>query len=274
MELVIVIGLMAMIGALAFASFATSRRVRDVVTSGQNTLSVLRTAQTRAVAGQDNLPWGVRLESGRFILFSGASFASSSNTTIYTLPASVQITNIALAGGAQEIVFHRLDGKTDQAGAFDVRAIGSASQTFSVTIDPSGRAYQSGTAPATSGTRVTDARHRNFTLGWSIQNATTMRLTFSDPPNPDFPYDIVMSPPAPRTTFDWSGTFTVGRQNQTLRIHALSITSTNTVLSVDRDCRYNNKKVVIAIDTKAIAMYEADCATMSVGAFGGVMNEP
>lgn len=270
-ELVIVLGLMAVIGALAFASYATSRRVRDVVANGQNALSVMRTAQTRAIAGQDNTLWGVRLEANRFILFSGAAYAGSLATTIYTLPATVEIANIALAGGGQEVVFHRLDGRTDQSGTFDVRAIGSASQIFSVTIDPSGRAYQTGTAPATSGTRVIDARHRNFVLGWSLKDAVTMTLTFSDP---DLTQNIPMLPAAPRTTFDWSGTISAGGQNQTLRIHALSITDTDTVLSVDRDCRYNNKKLTIAIDTKGIATYEADCATITVGTFGGAMIEP
>ena len=273
-EIAVVIGIMALVGALAMASFAASRRARDLAVSGQNVLSVLSTAAARAAAGQDGLEWGVRLESARFILFSGASYAGSANTTIYNLPASVQIANIALVGGGQEIVFHRLDGRTDQAGAFDVQVIGSASQVFSVTIDPSGRAYQTGTAPAISGTRVIDARHRNFALGWTIKNATTLRLTWSNPPGADVILDIAMAPAIPRTTFDWSGTTAVGGQNQTLRIHAPSITDTNTILSVDRDCRYNNKKLTIAIDTKTIATYEADCATITVGTFGGTMSEP
>jgi len=273
-ELAIVVNVMALIGTLAFASFASSRRVRDVTASGQNALSVLRTAQTRAAAGQDRVPWGVRLESDRFILFSGETFSGALTTAIYTVPATVEIANIALAGGGQEAVFDRLDGKTDQAGTFEVRAMGSASQVFVITIDQSGRAYQAGTAPALGGTRVIDARHRNFALGWSIQNATTLRLTFSDPPNPDIFYDIAMAPPAPRAVFDWAGTYIVGGQNQALRIHALAITGTNTTLSVDRDCQYNNKKLVIAIDTKTIATYEADCVTVTVGTFGGVMSEP
>ncbi|MFY9463430.1 MAG: type II secretion system protein [Candidatus Sungiibacteriota bacterium] len=273
-ELVIVVGIMALVGTLAFVSFATSRRVRYVAVSGQNALSVLHTAQARAVAGEDGAPWGVRLEPARFIIFSGASFFGALTTTVYTLPATVEIANIVLAGGGQEVVFHRLDGRTNQLGTFDVRAIGSASQIFSVTIDSSGRAYQTGTAPATSGTRVIDARHRNFALDWTIKNATTMELIWSDPPNPDVIVPVAMAPAAPRTSFDWSVTTAVGGQNQVLRIHALAITDTNTTLSVDRDCGYNNKRMTITIDTKTIATYETDCATITVGTFGGAMTEP
>lgn len=273
-ELAVVIAVIALVGALALVSFVNSRRVRDLVTSGQNVLSVLRVAQTKAVAGEAASPWGVRFEASRFILFSGTSFVSSMTTTVYTLPAGIEIANIALTGGGQEVVFRRLDGRTVQSGTFDIRVVGSASQVFSVTIDASGRAYQTGTAPVTTGTRIIDARHRNFTLGWSIKNAVTMRLTFSDPPSPDTIVDVTMAPLAPRSDFDWLDTVVIGGRDQTLRIHALSITDTATVLSVDRDCRKNNKKVVIAIDTKTIATYEADCVAVTVGTFGGVMSEP
>jgi prepilin-type N-terminal cleavage/methylation domain-containing protein len=273
-ELVIVVGVMGVIGALAMASFGASRRARDVLTSGQNVLSVLATAQARAAAGEGGIEWGVRLEQGRAILFGGMSYGSSASTTIYAMPSGVQISNIALAGGGQEIVFRRLDGMTDQSGTFEIQATGSVSQAFPITVDASGRSYRTGSAPPVSGTRVVDARHRNFALGWSIKNATTMRLTFSDPPGPDMPYDVAMSPASPRTSFDWSGTVAVGGRDQALRIHALSITDSDTTLSVDRDCGYNDKKVVISIDAKTIATYEADCATVTVGAFGGAMSEP
>ena len=101
-----------------------------------------------------------------------------------------------------------------------------------------------------------------------------MTLTFSDPPAADTIYPVVMTPAPPRASFDWSGTIGVGGQNQTLRIHALSITGGDTVLSVDRDCRTNAKKLKITIDSKDSATYEANCAAAAVGAFGGAMNEP
>lgn len=271
-ELVVVIGVMALVGTLALVSFVNSRRVRDLAASGQNVLSVLRVAQGKSLAGESGVPWGVRLEASRFILFSGASFAGSPTTTAYALPASVEITNIALAGGGTEAVFRRLDGRTDQPGSFDVRVIGSTGQLFSVTLDASGRSYRTGTLPVMTGTRIVDARHRNFALGWSIKDAAVMTLIFSDPLTTT---SIIMMPLAPRTDFDWSGTVNVGGQDQTLRIHALEITGTNTTLSIDRDCRKNNKKVMITIDAKTIVTYETDCAAISVDpVFGGIMTEP
>jgi len=274
LELLISLGVITLIGATSLVSFINSRNARDLTTAGQNVLSILRLAQSKTIAGEDNSIWGVRLESSQFVLFRGTTFAGSPSTTAYLLPASLEIANINLSGGGQEVVFQRLTGATAQSGSSDIRVKGLPSQIFSITIDPSGKTYQTGTAPAPTGNRIVDTRHRAFTLGWSIKNSVTLLLTFSDPPNPDVLYPIVMTPLPPRTTFDWSGTVTVGGQPQTLRIHATSITDSNTVLSIDRDCRRNTKKMNIAIDTRNIATYEADCKTVTVGSFGGTMMEP
>lgn len=273
-EILFSVAIIALIGALSLVSFVNSRRVRDLTVAGQMTLSVLRTAQTNASAGKNASQWGVHLEQKKIVLFQGSAYVGAVASTSYPLSSDVEIVSVALAGGGQDAIFKRINGTTDQPGTFTVRVVDSPTQTFPVTLDASGGAYETGTASVSSGTRIVDARHRTFALGWSIQNSATLTLTFSDPPSADDPHDIAMSPSAPRSAFDWSGTFMVGGQNQTLRIHALDVSSSPTTLSVDRDCRKNTKKVKIAIDGKTIAAYEADCATVTVGAFGGVMSEP
>lgn len=274
LELLMVVSILVLLGTASLASFVNSRNIRDLTTFGQNVVSILKLAQSRALAGENNSQWGVRLESGRFILFQGVTYAGAANTQIYVLPSHIQIWNIALAGGGQDVIFKKLTGRTDQSGIFELQAATDASKIFSVTVDASGKVYQTGTAPAPTGARIADTRHRAFNLGWSIQNSLALTLTFSDPTNPDFIYPVAMTPLAPRSAFDWSGTVAVAGQNQTLRIHAISITGSNTILHIDRDCRYNNKRVAIAIDTRDIATYEADCQNVTVGVFGGTISEP
>jgi len=275
-EIAVSVAIIAGIGALSLVSFVNSRRVRDLTVTGQTALSFLRTAQTNASAGKNASQWGVHLEQRKMVLFEGSAYAGAVASTSYALASDVEIVNIALAGGGQDAIFHRIDGATDQPGTFTVRVVGSPTQTFPVTLDASGGAYETGTAPVSAGTRIVDARHRAFALGWSIQNSVTMTLTFSDPPNPDTAVSVTMLPSfnADKSVFDWSGTSVIGSQNQTMRIHTILLTAGNTILDVDRDCRKNTKKVKIAIDGKTIAIYEADCAMVTVGTFGGVMSEP
>lgn len=277
LEIVVALGIVALLGALSLVSFMNARRVQSLVSTGSEVLSVLRLAQQKAAAGQGGDPWGVRLEQGYYRLFRGASYAEAVTTTSYPLPTGLEITDIALAGGGQEIVFRPLDGHTEEQGTFTVRVRDSAAQTFAVTQDRSGRAYQTGTAPVSTGARVIDARHRTFAFPWGIDDAADLLFTFSDPMDMRL---VVMTPPALRTSYD-SGvlTFSVGGFDQVMRVHALSLSPGATALSIDRDCRKNNKRVVIAIRdgdavVKDIAIYEADCRTVTAGNFGGVMTEP
>jgi len=272
MEVVIVIGIIGIFSTVALVSFNASRNVRDLTTSSQNTLSILRLAQSRTLAGENDSAWGVRLASNQITLFEGDTFAGSPLTTIYPLPSSIQINNISLNGGGNDIIFKRITGETDQTGTFLLSVIGSPSNSFSVTIDSLGKVYRTNTFPVAIITRTVDTRHRSFTLGWSIKTATTMTLTFA---NPTIVQPVTMSSffDVGKTKFDWSGTVLVGGLNQVLRIHTTTLTDGDTVLSVDRDCRKNTKKLTIDIDGKAIATYEADCTNISVGAFGGSMSE-
>ena len=272
LEILIVTATLAILGIAGLVSFVNSRSSRDLVTASQNVLSVLRLVQARTLAGEDDSQWGVHLAQAQYTLFRGSTYAGATLTENFLLPPAVEIANIALNGGGVDVIFASLAGTTTQFGAFDVRIRGT-SRVFSITIDPSGKAYQSTTSPVASG-RSVDMRHRSFTLGWSIQGASAITLTFYDPSSvttvtPLFPYFN-----AGQTKFDWSGTANVGGLDQVLRIHTTSLTPSDTVLSIDRDCRKNTKKVKVAIDGKDIVTYEADCKTITLEAYGGVMGEP
>ena len=275
LELMVSISIMALLVSLGLASLFRSRNLREVTANGQNLLSVVRQAQAKTIAAEENSQWGVRLENDRFILFRGAAYAGSPYIQIYLLPSYIEMVNITLTGGGQEIVFNRLDGRTDQSGSFEVRAKSSPSTIFPIVVHSSGQVEQSGASLPVGGGRILDTRHRAFTLGWSIKNSTTLTLIFT---NPAFTQNIDMASyfDAGKTVFDWSGMVVVGGENQTLRIHTTSLSNTNTVLLVDRDCRQNQntKQVTIAIDTRTIATFAVDCRMVTVGPFGGIITEP
>ncbi|MDZ4299806.1 MAG: type II secretion system protein [Candidatus Sungbacteria bacterium] len=276
-EMLVVIAIMIMIGVLGLGVFSASRDRRDLTTSGQSAISVLRLAQSHALAGTDNEVWGVRLGQGVLTLFRGTTFAGSTDTQDFALPSSVELVNVNLSGGGIDVVFNRIVGTTATFGTFEVRVRSSPASRVIVTIDGSGKVYAAATALPTTDTRIIDTRHRSFNLGWSIRSAATLRLTFANPPDPDVVQDIPMAgylSGSPPTKFDWSGTFAVGGENQTMRIHTTFLDGFNTILSIDRDCRTNTKQVIIAIDGNVIATYTADCAMVTVGPLGGIMTEP
>lgn len=275
-EVLIAVAIVTTLSTIALISFNTARVVHNLNTSTQNVLSVLRFAQARTLAGENDSVWGVHLASNQITLFQGNTYASSPLTQIYALPGSLQLTGILLNGGGSDVIFKRITGETDQTGTFILNVIADSSHSRSVTVDGSGKVYETTSFPSASVSRLVDTRHRSFTLGWSIKTATTLTLTFADPPSANTVQNIAMTSyfDPGKTKFDWSGTVTAGGIDQVLRIHTTTLTDTDTVLSVDRDCRKNNKKLTIAIDSKTIATYEADCTNITVGTFGGTIFEP
>lgn len=275
-EAIISVGILSLIGALALVSFINSRNVRDLTTSGQNVLSILRLAQSKTLGGEDNLQWGVRIEQSQTILFRGPTFAGATFTEAHPLPANLEIVNISLNGSGSDVVFKKISGITDQWGNFEVRVRSAPTMVFSVIVASSGKVYPAGTAPVESGARLIDTRHRIFNLGWSIRGYSTTTLTFSDPPNPDILHVFAMAPyfNADQTKFDWSGTLIIGGERQILRLHTTSLTDTNTILSIDRDCQDNTKRVRVTFNTRDVATYALDCKSVTVEAYGGVMSEP
>lgn len=271
-EIVVVMSVMLGVIMLALISFLRTRTSEDVLTSGQSGIALLRNAQSRARAGEDGAPWGVRLDQNQMSMFRGSVFASSS--IVHALPfSSARLTNVALNEGGKDIVFQNVAGTTTQSGTFDIAGKNDPTQVFSISVDSAGNAYRAGTSTLMLDTRIRDLRHRAFTLGWSIQGASTLAFTFYDP---GFVTSVVMAPyfTGGGTGFDWSGAIIVDGEEQTLRIHTSLLTASDTTLLIDRDCRQNTKKLSVAIDGKTIATYEADCKTITIGAFGGIMSEP
>ena len=66
-------------------------------------------------------------------------------------------------------------------GTFLLSVTADPTNTFPITVDSSGQVYKTASFSGVAVARLVDARHRSFTLGWSIKTATTLTLTFADP---------------------------------------------------------------------------------------------
>lgn len=119
---------------------------------------------------------------------------------------------------------------------------------------------------------ITDSRHLELFLGWSIRNSTTLTLTFHDPGNPDVVENVPMENffNADSSGFDWEGDIDVNGNIESLRVHTYYLDSNDTMLSIHRDQDKNSKAVDISIDSNEIISYGADGAPI-VGADGGEM---
>lgn len=271
-EITIVVAVLVILGSIIFVSFARFRERSQLDTTVREILAALRLAQSKTLASEGNYTYGVHFQSDRIVLFRGTSYDSATTTNETTrITTSVSIST-ALTGGGADIIFDRITGATAESGTITLT---SSNASRIVTIDAAGEVRAEAASLTPSGTRFTDTRHVNFALGWNIQNATTLKLTFSNPPNANTVSSIAMTGyfNADKSSFDWSGTVNVNGSNQVLRIHTIAV-SPNTTLSVYRDRRTNDKALTISIIDggieKGIATYTAT-GTTTVGTYGGTM---
>lgn len=124
--------LLAVIGSPILLSQLNTERVKFET---ENLNSLIFSTQQNAYAGKNSTAHGIKFETSRFILFEGNSFASAAFTEEFALQNRVQITNINLTGGAQEIVFAKSSFRPNNTGSLTL-SDGIASYTLE--INPEG----------------------------------------------------------------------------------------------------------------------------------------
>lgn len=268
-EVVVVVAIALLLSGLALASFRQFGHRLDVGATAQKIVVTLDDARNRTLGSRADSRWGVHFAADSYTLFPGSTYtAGSSSNEVHALPAGLTIDAINLAGGGSDVVFDSLTGNTSLTGTVRLALTETPANNQTITITAAGQADVGGSVNPTD-TRVTDTRHVHFTLGWTIQNTSTLTLTFS---NPGHVETVTISDHmnSDQTDFDYTGTIAVDGNEEILRIQSHSIDATNTTLSIERDRRDNQIAVAVAIDGNNIVSYAAD-GTATLGPDGGTM---
>lgn len=130
-ELLLVIAIIAVLGATtipAGSSFLVRNHLRNKT---NEVVSSLRTAQINSLSGKENSQWGVHISASQIIMFKGSSYSApgTSFDQKYNIPTSISITQT-------EIVFDKLTGNPDTTATITVSS--NAGQSNTVTVNEVG----------------------------------------------------------------------------------------------------------------------------------------
>jgi len=268
-ELIIIVGVLFILIAIAVPSLRSFGKESDLNNSIEQIIEVLRTAQNKTLASEEANQWGVHFETSKYVLFKGDSYnPGSSDNKVYELSEILEIYQITLIGGGSETVFERITGDTGQFGQVSLKLTDDPSETRTIYIENSGQAGLNVPPVPGDEERIKDARHYHFDLGWSIQDAASLKFKFLGP-DPDQIETVIMANyfNGDKTEFDWfneNEPFVVNGANQVFQIHTHSLDAFNTILCIHRDRNQgeNNEEVIIYIIDgeieKDIAHYLAD----------------
>jgi type II secretory pathway pseudopilin PulG len=251
-ELLIVLGILIILMAIAVPDFRTFQNNSNVSNKIEEIANSLRLAQSKTIASQESYQYGVYFDTStvpnRYILFRGESFASKdpSFEKDYNLPEQIEISNVNLWGG-REVVFERLTGYASSAASYgevSLSLISNPSETKSVYVENSGLVSFAIPQTISNDGRITDSRHMHFEYGRDISTSTEkIFLDFSGTIQ-----EIIIADNLKEGQIYWEGEVVVGSVSQKIKIHTHRINNSGTQFCVHRDGRYNDKAMSVYID--------------------------
>jgi len=116
-----------------------------LVNAADELKSTISLAQAKAISAAANKNWGVHLEDGQYVLFSGSFYDQNNPDNKVKELRGVQILNpsTSLSDGATgygaDLVFAKYTGQTVNIGQITVAANSDASKTKIITIQDNGQ---------------------------------------------------------------------------------------------------------------------------------------
>jgi type II secretory pathway pseudopilin PulG len=123
-EVILVIALFGFVFSVVAPFTGQSTGQRKVAAASELVIDALRQAQFSAMHGRSPQRFGVRLEAGQFVLFSGATYSPSDpDNEVHQLDSDVGLA-WSLDGGVQEILFDNHRGLPSVTGTVTITSSG------------------------------------------------------------------------------------------------------------------------------------------------------
>lgn len=282
-EIIVVILVLSVAAVLVIPAWKSFSDNVNLGNAEQMLEAKIKLAKNYSLGSLGDSVYGIHFDvlNNRFVLFSGGAFIDGAPTNqIFNLPSNVEIYSVGLSGGGNDLVFGRLTGGTNNSGTVGIRIKTDNSKSRQIAINSEAQAG-SGAFQASSGAPLVDGRHIHFSLLWSIQNSSALRLEFiaADGSTVTNDIDTALYFNGDKTSFIWQGTTAVDSVGQEIRVHTIALDSVTALLCIMRDRTKNTKSAAVSfIDggvVKKIATYTENAdgtVTMTPDSFyGGAM---
>ena len=137
-EVLIVLGILAILSVIIFSTFIEFRKNQALVMDTDTIVEVLRQARNQTLLSKGPSVYGVHFTSSKITLFTGENYVDNNVANQdFTLNSTDTILTINIVPAGADIVFNRLTGETVNFGTIVV-SLSGGSKSKTVTIYKTG----------------------------------------------------------------------------------------------------------------------------------------
>ena len=139
LEILLVIGIFAVLAAAGVSPLLLFKKTSDLNGTLETGASFLLEARAKTLSSENESRYGVHFRHEATVLFKGAAFTEGAlGNEVAPLPSSVEISNVSLQGGGNDVVWNRLTGEADAYGAVAFRLKSDTSKVRTLRIEKTG----------------------------------------------------------------------------------------------------------------------------------------
>jgi hypothetical protein len=139
LETIISLGIILLLIVIIFVSLSSFRKTQELNNAVEETISLINLTRSKTLFSENSSQYGIHFESSRIILFKGTAFSGSSpDNEVSLMPELIEISTINLNGGGSDLIFQRLNGKTDNYGTIVLRIKSDVTRTKTIEIKSTG----------------------------------------------------------------------------------------------------------------------------------------
>lgn len=139
LETIVAVGIMMLISGVVLASLNNFRAQKTMDAAVEEVLAAFSQAHFDTISSRNDQQYGVHIDTDKVVYFIGPTYTTATTTNIiYHFVVPVEIVNVSLAGGGNDVLFDRLTGGTSNSGTFVIRAKTNNTLQTTVTINGTG----------------------------------------------------------------------------------------------------------------------------------------
>ena len=138
-EILLVVCIVVILSVIMYKSWTGLKGRQSLESNMSVVLSVVERARSLTVSSKNGSQYSVHFASGAVTIFTGSVYSAGAGTNEVTaLSSAVSISSINLTGGAVDLVYDKITGKTSRSGTVILSLVSDGTQTKTLTFYTTG----------------------------------------------------------------------------------------------------------------------------------------